>query len=81
MEGFYWLSMSFLAMDWSAVSSQPVMAYIGPGGGLSAIGVLLAVVVGIVVAVLGFVWYPLKRVMRNLRLGEPGGDPEEESKT
>ena len=67
MQGFYWLSMSCLTMDWSAVLSQPVMAYIGPGSGLSAIGALLAVVVVIVVAVFGFVWYPLKRVMRNLR--------------
>ena len=68
-------------MDWSAVLSQPVMAYIGPGSGLSAIGALLAVVVVIVVAVFGFVWYPLKRVMRNLRRGEPRGDREKRSKT
>ena len=81
MEGLQWLSMCFLAMDWPGVWSQSVMAYIGPGGGLSAIGMLLAIVVGIVVAVLGFVWYPIKRLVRNLRLGETGVDHEEGSET
>lgn len=43
---------------------QPVLAYIGPGTGLSAIGVFLAVVAGIIVALFGFVWFPIKRLLR-----------------
>ena len=77
MEGLHWLSMSFVTMDWALAWPQPIMAYIGPGGGLSAIGALLAIVVGIVVAVLGFVWYPLKRLWRNLKLGQSRCDQNE----
>ena len=39
-------------------------AYIGPGAGLSAIGSLLALCAAVVVAILGFVWFPIKRLMR-----------------
>ena len=40
------------------------LAYIGPGTGLSAVGALIAVVAGILLAIVGFVWYPLKRLLR-----------------
>lgn len=43
------------------------LAYIGPGGGMSAIGIFLALVVGLILAVLGFVWYPVKRIAKKLR--------------
>ena len=43
---------------------QPAAAYVGPGAGLSAIGVFLAIFAGIIVALFGFVWYPLKRLYR-----------------
>jgi hypothetical protein len=46
---------------------QTAFGYIGPGAGLSAIGALLAVIVGVVVAILGFVWYPLRRILRKRR--------------
>jgi len=36
------------------------IAYIVPGAGLSAIGALLALVFGLIVAVFGFVWYPIR---------------------
>lgn len=49
---------------------QPVVAYIGPGTGLSAIGVFLAVVAGIIVALFGFVWYPIKRLLRKKKSGD-----------
>ena len=41
------------------------LAYIGPGGGLSALGALLAIVAGSIIALFGFVWYPIKRILRN----------------
>lgn len=44
----------------------PAWAYIGPGSGLSAIGAAFALVASVVVALVGFVWYPLKRVWRKL---------------
>lgn len=47
-----------------------VLAYIGPGSGLSAIGAFLACFMGILVAILGFLWYPIKRLLGN-RAQEP----------
>ncbi|WP_223163141.1 hypothetical protein [Roseivivax sediminis] len=44
------------------VSAQ---AYVGPGASLTAIGMLIALVAAILLALVGFVWYPMKRVMRN----------------
>jgi hypothetical protein len=40
-------------------------AYVGPGAGLGAIAVTLAVVAGVVLLVVGFLWYPLKRLLRS----------------
>jgi membrane protein implicated in regulation of membrane protease activity len=42
----------------------PAHAYIGPGVGLGAIGVTIAIVLGLVLLVAGFLWYPLKRLFR-----------------
>ncbi|HET8705669.1 MAG TPA: hypothetical protein VFM46_05125 [Pseudomonadales bacterium] len=39
-------------------------AYVGPGAGLSAIGSFLALILGLFVAILGFVWYPIKRLIK-----------------
>lgn len=42
--------------------SQVALAYVGPGAGLSAIGSVVALVLVVVVAIAGFLWYPLKRL-------------------
>jgi hypothetical protein len=42
----------------------PAAAYVGPGAGLTAIGAALAVVATLCLALVGFVWYPLKRLFR-----------------
>ncbi|MGI9450366.1 MAG: hypothetical protein ACR2QH_06995 [Geminicoccaceae bacterium] len=39
-------------------------AYIGPGAGISAIGSLLALLAAILLAIVGFIWYPLKGFMK-----------------
>jgi len=44
--------------------SQYLYAYVGPGTGMSAIGTLLAFILGIFVAILGFIWYPIKRLLK-----------------
>jgi hypothetical protein len=49
-------------------------AYIGPGLGLSAIGSLLALLAAIIVAIFGFLWYPIKRIMKK---NEKGKQPED----
>ncbi|MCF3933164.1 hypothetical protein L1787_07015 [Acuticoccus sp. M5D2P5] len=39
-------------------------AYVGPGAGLTAIGTVVALMAAIFFAVVGFVWYPVKRLMK-----------------
>lgn len=62
-------------------SASFVLCYIGPGGMLSAIGSFVALLGAVVFAAIGFVWYPLKRLLRRMRRppqdkpssGQPGG--------
>jgi hypothetical protein len=42
-------------------------AYVGPGAGLSAFGALVSLVGGVFVTILGFVWYPIKRLIRAVK--------------
>lgn len=44
-------------------------AYGGPGSIVSGIGALLAAVAAIAAAVVGFFWFPLKRLIERLRGG------------
>ena len=56
-----------------------VFAYIGPGSGLSAIGAFLAFVVGIFITILGFLWYPIKRLLgKGKKTQEPDSIIDEE---
>jgi hypothetical protein len=48
---------------------RPAMAYVGPGTGMSAVGVFLAVAAGVVIALFGFIWYPFKRLLRAWKKG------------
>ncbi|MGI9356148.1 MAG: hypothetical protein ACR2PF_13425 [Rhizobiaceae bacterium] len=45
--------------------AEPALAYIGPGAGITAIGSALALVVGALAVIAGFVWYPVKRLLRS----------------
>ncbi len=55
--------------------TNTMLAYIGPGGVLSAIGSFLALLAAVVLALFGFVWYPIKRMMRARReRRDVGGD-------
>lgn len=46
--------------------SVPAHAYIGPGAALSAFGAAAALIGAVLLAVVGFLWYPLKRVWRTV---------------
>jgi hypothetical protein len=50
-----------------ATFSPELMAYIGPGAGAGLIATVLGVIVALILAVLGIVYYPLKRFVRNWR--------------
>ena len=45
-----------------------VAAYVGPGAGLPLVGMLVALVTAVLLAILGFVWYPAKRFLRQRKL-------------
>lgn len=42
-------------------------AYLGPGLGMGAIGVILGLLVSVVLAILALFWYPIKRLLRKRR--------------
>jgi hypothetical protein len=52
------------ALGLAVTLSDTALAYIGPGGGLSAIGTAIALIGAILLAIVGFVWYPVKRMLR-----------------
>ena len=63
----------------SVILPDPALAYIGPGAGLGAIGTLVALIGALLLAVVGFVWYPLKRLMRRRSAQGPDNDPSTDS--
>lgn len=46
------------------MAASPAAAYIGPGAGLGAIGTVIAVLGAILLMIVGFVWYPIKRMLK-----------------
>jgi len=59
-------------------------AYVGPGAGLSAIGSVLALVGATLLLIVGFVWYPIKRLLKRRKGNRSESDidtsPDSESK-
>ena len=51
------------------VSASPVHAYIGPGAGLGAIGATIAIGIAVILLIVGFVWYPVKRLLKRFKSG------------
>lgn len=44
-----------------------LFAYGGPGVGLTVIGTVLALIAGVLLAIIGFIWYPIKRLLRKIK--------------
>lgn len=60
-----------------ALAPAAAFAYIGPGAGISAIGTALALLAALGLAVVGFVWYPVKRLLKlRRREGAKADAPE-----
>ena len=45
------------------VVPENALAYVGPGAGISAIGTVIALLGAVLLAIVGFVWYPAKRLL------------------
>jgi len=58
--------LSLAAMTAVLATPQSAAAYIGPGAGITAIGTVVALFGALLLAIIGFVWYPIKR-LRNQR--------------
>lgn len=43
---------------------SPVFAYVGPGAGISIVGSIVGVLAAIFLAIVGFVWYPIRRLLK-----------------
>lgn len=65
----YKLAAGLVAM----IAPSMASAYVGPGAGITAIGSVLALLVGVVLAIVGFLWYPIKRFIRS-RSGKASSD-------
>ncbi|WP_420382454.1 hypothetical protein [Novosphingobium sp.] len=48
-------------------STMPASAYVGPGLGLGAVSTALGVVGAIILGIIAFIWYPVKRLIRRVR--------------
>ena len=50
-----------------ALVPTPALAYVGAGAGLSAIGSVLSFLGVLLLMIVGFVWYPVKRLLKKRR--------------
>ena len=55
-----------LLIGWLLFFPLGVYAYIGPGMGLGAVGVVLGILGAIVLALFAILWYPFKRLWNHL---------------
>ncbi len=54
--------------------AEPAVAYIGPGSGLSLLGSLWSIVLGVILVIFAIVAWPLRRLLRRLRARKTGGN-------
>jgi uncharacterized membrane protein len=64
-----YLALFFVLMG-QIILPQYVFAYIGPGAGISAIGTVVAFIGAILLAIVGFIWYPMKRLLVKMKKKE-----------
>lgn len=57
----------FLFFSLTFVFSPTAQAYIGPGLGTGVIASVLGTLFGLIMLIVGVVWYPIKRIVKRLR--------------
>jgi hypothetical protein len=63
-----------------AGSPSAAYAYVGPGLGLGVLGAVLGLIASVALALVGLIWYPVKRLLRERRnRREAQGEPAPES--
>lgn len=63
-----------------AVAIALPLAYLGPGGLLGSLGAFLALLGALLLALLGLVWYPVKRLLSAWRKPQEGGGESAEDR-
>lgn len=53
-----------LVFSFAVLLAPATQAYIGPGAGLSALGSALALIGAVLLMIVGFIWYPVKRLLK-----------------
>lgn len=67
MNEFRYAKTSLAVIAFAVLMPAEALAYTGPGAGISALGSMLALLAAIGFALVGFVWYPVKRLIKGLR--------------
>jgi membrane protein implicated in regulation of membrane protease activity len=80
MKQLIFLEISVASLLLVLLLQQPAMAYVGPGAGLAALGAFLAIVAGVFAAIFGFLWYPVKRLLRKRKRSRDNNKSEGEAK-
>jgi hypothetical protein len=52
-----------------ALAPTFALAYVGPGAGISALGSLFSLLAAVGLAIVGFIWYPIRRLLRRFGSG------------
>ena len=68
-----------LIIGWLSIAATPAFAYVGPGAGLGAIGTFLAVIGSVLLLIVGFIWYPIKRLIKGKKAPVKAEEPEDSS--
>lgn len=62
----------------NAILAPSIFGYIGPGAAVTSIGVLLAIIAAVAIAIVGFLWYPIRRFLKKRK---KTNEQQAESKT
>ena len=76
MQSIIILSLMVIALLFA--TPQGTEAYIGPGAGIAAIGTVIAFIGAILLAIVAFLWYPIKRLLAKIkqkRMNDQKGTP------
>jgi hypothetical protein len=61
------LIFSLIVVALLLIAPQSTEAYIGPGAGMAAIGTVIALIGSIFLAIVAFIWYPIKRLLAKIK--------------
>ena len=71
--------LAFLTAAAIVLVSNDAHAYVGPGLGAGAIGMILGVIASILLAIFAIFWYPIKRIFKSKKKDNAEGASVEEA--